>query len=581
MLRKAIWATSLAALLTFAAAPVADVAWVEEREVQPRSLLGSYLAGRLANSARDNDRAAQFFENVLTKDPENEFILERTFRLEAASGNWARATRLAEDVITAEPSHQLARFVLAAEEFKKKNYQGAKAHFMAASKGALPELTAKLSLAWTHLAEGKTDKALGEVAKMKKADWSLFYQQYHKGLIADVAGRSKTARTALSRAFTSRPRTLRIAEAYARHAGYNGNNKLAKQILRKHIGKSTGHPIAVSLLDRLNAGEKPARLITNSRHGLAEVYYVIGDALTGEDSTDVGLIYLRIALQLKPEFPLAFLAVGETYDRLDRFEPAIKAYDKVRKSSPIWKNVQIRKAYALNSMEDVDAARALLVSLADESADDIRIYDALGSILRSRQKYAEAEKYYGKAIALVKKPEKRHWSLFYARGVCREQQKNWKDAEGDLEMALKLNPDQPLVLNYLGYSWVDQGVNLKRAMNLIRKAVKLKPDDGYFVDSLGWAYYRQGQFKQAVKHLERAVELRPEDPVINDHLGDAYWRVGRTLEAEYQWSQSLTLDPEPEEERKIKKKLAEGLKDGDGTRAMADTAETAPSGSRN
>ena len=366
MLRRAIWASSLAAIITFAAAPLADVALVEEQEVKPRSLLGSYLAGRLARAARDNDRAAQFYENVLTKDPENELILERTFRLEAVSGNWARAVRLADDVVTGEPSHQIARFILAAEAFKKKNYKGAKAHFVAASKGALPELTAKLSLGWTHLAEGKADKALAELAKMKKADWSLFYQQYHKGLIADVAGRHKTARTALSRAFSSRPRTLRIAEAYARHAGHAGNPKLAKQILKKHIGTSTGHPIAVSLLESLNAGKKPARLITNPQHGLAEVFYAIGDALTGEDSTDVGLIYLRIALQLKPDFPLAYLAIGETYDRLDQFAPAIRAYKKVPKSSPIWKNVQVRKAYALNSMEDLDAAKALLLSLTNE-----------------------------------------------------------------------------------------------------------------------------------------------------------------------------------------------------------------------
>jgi len=579
MLRTAIWAISIATLITLAA-PIADVASVEEHEAQTRSLLGSYLAGRLARSERENDKAAEFYENVLIKDPDNELILERTFRLEAVSGNWARAVRLADDVITSEPSHQIARFMLAVEEFKKGNHQGAKAHFVAASKGALPELTAKLSLAWTHLAENDSKAALSELTRMKKADWSLFYQQYHKGLIADVAGRSKTARTAFSRAFTSRPRTLRIAEAYARHAAHAGNEKLAKQVLKKHIGESTGHPMAVRLLEKLNAGEKPSRLVTNPQHGLAEVFYAIGDALTGEDSTDVGLIYLRIALQLKPEFPLAFLAVGETYDRLNQFDSAIKAYDKVQKSSPIWKNVQVRKAYALNSMEDVEGAKALLVGLTEDTAQDVRIYDALGSILRSRQRYEEAEKYYGKAIALVKKPLQRHWSLYYARGVCREQIKNWKDAERDLEMALKLNPDQPLVLNYLGYSWVDQGTNLKRAMNLIRKAVKLKPDDGYFVDSLGWANYRLGKYKEAVKNLERAVELRPEDPVINDHLGDGYWRVGRFLEAKYQWSQALTLEPELDDEKKIKEKLANGL-EGDATKAVADKAVPATSGSSN
>jgi len=581
MLRKAVWATLGAVLITFAAAPVADVAWVEERDTQTRSLLGSYLAGRLARSARDSDQAAKFYENALSKDPENELILERAFRLEAVTGNWSRAVRLAEDVIADEPSHQIARFLLAVQAFKNANYKGAEAHFVAASKGALPELTSNLSLAWTRLAQGDTNGALEQLAKMKKADWSLFYQHYHKGLIADVGGKKKTARSAFSDAFASRPRTLRIAEAYARHASNAGNAKLAKQVLTKHIGKSNGHPIAVTLLKDIQAGKKAPLLVSNAQQGLAEVFYAIGDALAGEDSTDVGLIYLRIALSLKPDFPLAYLAIGETYDRLDQFDAAIEAYKKVPETSPIRKNVQIRKAYALNSMEKVDEAKALLVSLAEQSADDVRIYDALGSILRSRQRYEEAEKYYGKAIGLIKKPKERHWSLYYARGVCREQLKNWKNAESDLKMALKLNPNQPLVLNYLGYSWVDQGINLKQAMNYIRKAVKLKPDDGYFVDSLGWAHYRLGDYKSAAKYLERAVELRPEDPVINDHLGDAYWRVNRFLEAKYQWSQALTLEPEPEDEKVIKQKLVDGLKDAASKKAMADKVTPLPSGSSN
>ena len=116
-----------------------------------------------------------------------------------------------------------------------------------------------------------------------------------------------------------------------------------------------------------------------------------------------------------------------------------------------------------------------------------------------------------------------------------------------------------MVLNYLGYSWIDQNRNLKQGLALIEKAVKQKPDDGYIVDSLGWAHYRMGNYKEAVKHLERAVELRPEDPVLNDHLGDAYWRVRREREARFQWDQALTLKPEPEDADKIKKKLQKGL----------------------
>jgi tetratricopeptide (TPR) repeat protein len=581
MLGKACQVIGLSVLMMLLAAPVSNVAWVDERGEETRSLLGSYLAGRMARSQRENSKAAKFYESALAKDPENELILERTFLLEAIAGNWDRAMRLAEDVAANETSHQIARFLLGVKEFKQGNYDAAGKQFDFARKGTLSNLTARLSRAWAYLADDAADSALKELAEMKKVDWSRFYQQYHRGLIADVAGRKKTARRSLEAAFKSRPRTLRIAEAYARHAAKAGNMKLARKILKKHIGKSKGHPISLALLKDINAGKKPSLLVTNPSEGLAEVFYAIGDALTGEDSTEIGLVYLRIALYLKPDFPLANLAVGEVYDKTDRYEKAMASYDLVPKSSPIWRNVQIRKAYVLNSLEKTDDAKNLLESLALKTPDGTRAYDALGSIMRSSQRYKEAADYYTRAIELVKKPEKQHWTLFYARGVSRERLKNWKDAESDLKMALKLSPNQPLILNYLGYSWVDQGLNLKRAMDLIRKAVKLKPDDGYFVDSLGWAHYRLGSYEKAAKQLERAVELRPDDPVINDHLGDAYWQVKRFLEAKYQWSQALTLEPEPEDEKTIKQKLVDGLKDKDNTKAVAGQASPEDSKSAN
>lgn len=578
MLSNACRVFGLAIVIALLAAPLSNVALTNDaladdalaKDAQAnesgevtRSLLGSYLAGRLARSSRDNTRAALFYEKALSKDPGNELILERTFLLEAVAGNWDRALRLAEDVTANENSHQIARFLLGVKEFKQGAFDKANKHFSSARKGTLSDLTARLSRSWTYLAADDADMALKELAEMKKADWSQFYKLYHKGLIADVAGRKKVARASLAAAFKSRPRTLRIAEAYARHAAHEGDARLAGKILNKHIGKSRGHPVALALRDKISKGGKTPLLISSPAEGLAEVFYAIGDALTGEESTEIGLVYLRIALYLKQEFPLANLAIGEVYDKTERFEQALASYKQVPKSSPIWMNVQIRKAYVLNSLEKIDDSRALLEGLAKNPEYGIRAYDALGSIMRSAQRYEEAELYYTRAIKLLKKPNKANWALFYSRGVSRERLKNWSDAESDLQLALQLSPKQPLILNYLGYSWVDQGLNLKRAMDLIRKAVKLKPDDGYFVDSLGWAHYRLGRFDKATKQLERAVELRPDDPVINDHLGDAFWRVGRRLEAKYQWSQALTLEPEPEDEVKIREKLAHGLQTQD------------------
>ncbi|HWK33841.1 MAG TPA: tetratricopeptide repeat protein, partial [Hyphomicrobium sp.] len=213
----------------------------------------------------------------------------------------------------------------------------------------------------------------------------------------------------------------------------------------------------------------------------------------------------------------------------------------------------------LNSLDKADEAKQILDRLAKQEPDDLKPLDALGNILRARKRYDEAADVYTRAIKLIPKPDKRHWSIYYSRGTCYERLKNWPAAEADLKKALELYPDQPLALNYLGYSWIDQNVNLKEGMSLIEKAVALKPDDGYIVDSLGWAHFKLGNYAEAVRFLERAVELKPQDPVLNDHLGDALWRVGREREAKFQWDQSLTLEPEPDEVEKIKKKLAEGL----------------------
>jgi Flp pilus assembly protein TadD len=545
-----LWRTAVMLLLTVgvvaSAGMFSDVTGRNKSEAKTGSLFGSYLAGRQARIDRDTGSAAAFYENALEKDPGNEIILEQTFLLEAAAANWSRATSLGKRVLKTDKAHRVARVVLGVVAFKNGDLAEATKHFDEAKKGPISDLTTNLSKAWVDLAAKRPDKAFKTLGSMKRADWALFYRHYHKGLIADLARKRSTAADW-------------IAEAYARHAAYHGDLKLAGQILRTHISSAATHPVSEALLADIKKRKKIPLLAGDAAQGMAEVYYGIGDALTGEGGVEIGTIYLQLALYLKPDFPLALRSLGEVHDAGRNYHLAIDAYDRVAKTSPIWMNVQIRKAYNLNSLEKTDEAVALLERLQKASPGQTRPLDALGSILRSHKRYKEAADAYARAINLVPKPTKQHWGLFYARGVSYERLNLWPKAEADLQKALELSPDQPLVLNYLGYSWVDQGRYLKKAMDLIRRAVELKPSDGYFVDSLGWAHYRLGNFPEAVKKLERAVELRPDDPVINDHLGDAYWRVGRRLEARYQWSQSLTLEPEKDEAEKTKLKLEKGL----------------------
>ena len=564
----------LALLLAGLTAAFSNGGQVRKTQTASDNLLGNYLSGRFARGRRDTPTAADFYGRALAKDPKNAVILEQAFLLELAAANWPRAVALAKDLIERAPKNHLARFVLGGRDFKRGEFAAARKHFAKADRDPISDLTKLLAQAWIALAEGDTKSAFKTLDRTDKAEWSLHYRRYHKALIADIAKRPKIAAREYSRAFKKNPRSGRLAIAYARHAANVGDKKLAKKVLETHLARASHSPRVAALLAQLEKDETPGILLTSTAGGIAEIFYGIGDALAGESDFEIGTIYLQLALYLNPDFTLANVSLGNVYRSNGKHELAIKAYDAVPETSPLWLNSQIKKAFGLNSLERVDEAKTMLDALARKVPGDTRPLDALGDILRVHKRFEEAVPYYNRAIKLVKTPKAQHASFYYSRGICFERLDQWAKAETDFKKAIELNPDQPLVLNYLGYSWVDQGIHLKEAMDLIRKAVKLDPNDGYFVDSLGWAHYRLGNYEQAVEHLERATELRPDDPVINDHLGDGYWLVGRRFEARYQWSQALALDPEPEDEKKIEEKLANGLDEPRQIEAQA----TPPSG---
>jgi tetratricopeptide (TPR) repeat protein len=532
-----------------------------DKQVATHSLLGSYLAGRIARAHNDTPAAASYYGAALQQDPDNPVLIEYAFQMEASEGNWPSVELLARKLVEAQPSHRTARAFLGLVAFKAGRYQEAEKHFVEASSHPIGELTSTLARAWIYQAQNKTREALAALDAKKLPDWAQYFLRYHRALIADIAGRSAEARTAYERIGKSDQRTLRIALAFARHAAHAGDTKLAQGILNAYLerGKGEGHPSARALLAQVAAGERPELLVRTPADGMGEVFFGLGEALSGEGSMAVGVILLQFSLYLTPDatFPLVTLASAQETNK--RYAAAIAAYDRIPAGTPLEISIQIRKALNLNQLERVDEAQALLEELARKYPKDLRPFEALGSIMRGHKRYEEAAKYYTDAIALIDRTEEKHWTYFYSRGTCYERLKKLSAAEADLQKALKLSPNQALTLNYLGYTWIDHNRNLRRGLAMIKKAVQLKPDDGYIVDSLGWAYYRLGNFKQAVHHLERAVELRPEDPTLNDHLGDAYWRVRREREARFQWEQALTLSPEPEEAEKIRRKLQQGL----------------------
>jgi len=272
------------------------------------------------------------------------------------------------------------------------------------------------------------------------------------------------------------------------------------------------------------------------------------------------------------------ISLADLYSAVKKPELAIKLYERVPATSPLRRNANIQLAIDLDSLDRTEEAKKQLEKLIAERPKDIEAILALGNILRGRKQYSECADVYSKGLATISKPQKSDWVTFYFRGICFERSKRWDKAEADLKKALDLFPDQPQVLNYLGYSWVDQGINLDEGMRMISHAVEQRPNDGYIVDSLGWAYYRIGNYAEAVKNLERAIELKPEDPTVNDHLGDVYWRIGRTQEARFQWSHARDLKPEPDELAKIEEKLKVGLANEASSAAEAEKTKKSGSG---
>lgn len=545
----------------------------------PRSLMsisasGSYLAARHAGAQRDSAAAATYYRSALRSDPQNTEILDRAFLSMLAGGDVDEAVRLADRVLQVNKSDKVAKLVLGVRGLKQKQYVTARTNFGQSVRGQITDLTATLLTAWALQGAGDTKGAIDAIDKLKGPDFYAIFKDLHAGLILDLAGRKKEAGKRFENAYKLDPTALRVVEAYGRWTSRNGTAADATKIFQTFNAALPNHPLILSEMAAVSAGQTLPPLVVSVQDGGAEVLYGLGASLGRRGGgEDLGLVYLQLSLYLSPSHPMALLSLADLYEALKKPELAVKVYERVPANSPLRRNSEIQLATDLDAMERTDEAIKHLDKLIADNPKDLEALMALGTIQRGRKRYAECAETYGKAVATLEKPEKANWLLFYFRGICSERSKQWAKAEGDLKKALELFPEQPHVLNYLGYSWIDQGINLDDGMKMIRRAVEQRPDDGYIVDSLGWAYYRVANYENAVKHLERAVELKPEDPTINDHLGDAYWRVGREIEARFQWAHARDLKPDPDELPKIVEKLKTGL--ADDTSAAASAAEKA------
>ncbi|MCW9032949.1 MAG: tetratricopeptide repeat protein [Alphaproteobacteria bacterium] len=524
------------------------------------SVFGDFLAGRHAESVHDAPVAARYFGQAYRKAPDNPELLKRSFLFSAMEGKMEEASKLALKVLENTDSEPVATLVLMTGDVVKGDFAAAEKRLDLLPKTGVSTFMRPLLKAWALAGAGKTAEALKELSRLSGEGGYDSLHDMHAALINEAGGKDKEAEAYYLKAVNSAAGlTLRVTELLGALYERQGQPEKALEVYGKYQTAHPGSLLIDPIITRAGNKKSAAPDSISPKDGISEALFGIASSMRQQNAQDSALIFTRLALRLKPNFPIAQILLADIHEAQARPDDANKAYMKIDKASPFNWTARLRIATNYNTLGKLDEAVSLLKKMAAERPDLYTPLVELGNLLRSHSRFKEAVKAYDQALKRVGKIEPHHWSLLYSRGIALERSKQWDKAEADFLKALEFEPDQPFVLNYLGYSWVEKGLHINKAQKMIEKAVKLRPRDGYIVDSLGWVQYRLGNYLPAVKNLERAIELRPEDPTINDHLGDAYWRIGRKLEAGFQWRRALSLKPEEDLAEIIQDKIDNGL----------------------
>lgn len=507
-----------------------------------KNVYGDYLTATYARDTGDRERAKSSYINLVTKKSDSSHVLEDAFSFFVFNGNIERAVAVGHTLNNLKSDQTFTNKLLALNAFHNRDFI-AMENFISSDEDFLfQSLVAPLLRAWTLILQGENEEALKILSLNNELDdFKIFYLE-NRALILAHLGRDTQAETAYRKILSQKQTfTMQSVIGLASILQKQGHEASAKNLLEAYHQKNffnTDLERALNLLSHSNSldvvFESPERIIARALLFIVAEY---GQGLTYFDN----LFYVNLALFLDPQWDEANLLAGNLY--LENGYPglAFDSYAKIQTSGSAYETVMLRRALALNALNKFEEAFSIIKQIS--SSQDVKIIIALGDLYLSHEKYDEALSYFDRAISQIGEPNIQDWYLFFSRGTSLERLGRLSEAETDLKKSLKLKPTEPLVLNYLGYLWIDQGINLKEARELIERAVALSPDAGFILDSLGWAQFKMGEHEKAVESLEAAVVIDPGNPEINDHLGDVYWNVGRRREARFQWQRALVFNP--------------------------------------
>lgn len=515
----------------------------QSESVIPSGLAGGILAGGAAVNSNSFVEIARYYEQALRADPDQHGLRELAMQGNILSGNFDRAVELAE--ISAEEGSlsQIGSVILQADAFRRGDFN---AVLTALQTGQLTgPLQDAMAGAWAELGRGSMSEALESFERILEeqselAPFALFQKALALALVGDME-RAAEILAGDSEGPVSMSRRGVVAQISI--LSQLGRTEDALALVDQFFGSTPDDDVA-EMVAAIKASESvPFTTITSATDGMAETYFILSSALVGDRNDWLPVIYGRLTLALRPDHGDAILLTAQLMERANQFQLADDIYRMMPAGDPQHLAARLGRANALFQSGETEEAIAQMQALSQERPDSVLVFSALGDMLRREERYAEAVAAYTSALALIEEIEGRHWVLLYMQAIALERLGEWDRAEPVFRQVLEFVPDEPQVLNYLGYSLIEQRRNLDEALDMIKRAVEGEPDSGYITDSLGWAFYRLGRYEEALPVMERAVELMPRDPILNDHLGDVYYAVGRYREARFQWRRALSFGP--------------------------------------
>jgi tetratricopeptide (TPR) repeat protein len=536
------------------------IALVPQSAFAVRSPLQAYLAGDFSLALRDYDAASGYFGAALQATPSDVILRRRAFELAITSGKFDRALSLAQDLAKNDPGISSVNQYMVIEAMRRQDWKSANQTLSHMPEVGIDAVVVPLLKSWTAVGKSDLAEARKALETLERGGNMSILKRHQLTWVAAIGGDTATARAGLGE-LTKNPQTAGTNNLIAAAALMSaaGEREDALKLMRYDAPERLPSAL-VTAIETLEAGKTLDLPLRSPREGLAAALSIVANELSREGIKGASVNLAQYAAWLSPNQPDLRLALADILTDAERTIEARQVLDGMPAAANKTLDIVIARARALVQGGKIDEAIKLLEEAISAEPKRAALHMALGDVLRGDDRFDRASAAYGQAISLQPTPlTESSWSLFFARGITFERQKAWDKAESDFKQAMTLRPDDATLLNYLGYSWLDQNRNIPEATKMIARALELRPGDGAIIDSLGYAHFLAGQYDKAIELLEQAIAAVPGDPTVNEHLGDAYWAVGRTIEARHRWAAALESEPEKDQLARIVSKIDFGL----------------------